>query len=88
MGRQKTFSNQPKIPTKRKNLNVFSRKDALGIANSGEPDQTAPLGAVRSGSAQFAQTYLSENLGSLWKPKNGIIRFTSPKPAIYPANKC
>ena len=28
-------------------------------------DQTAPLGAVWSGSALFAQTYLSENLGSL-----------------------
>ena len=28
-------------------------------------DQTAPLGAVWSGSAFFAQAYLSENLGSL-----------------------
>ena len=28
------------------------------------PDQTAPLGAVWSGSALFAQAYLSENLGS------------------------
>ena len=27
-------------------------------------DQTAPLGAVWSGSALFAQAYLSENLGS------------------------
>ena len=35
------------------------------IANSVDPDQTAPLGAVTSGSALFAQTYLSENLGSL-----------------------
>ena len=40
-------------------------KDAEGIANSVDPDQTAPLGAVRSGCALFAQTYLSENLGSL-----------------------
>ena len=40
-------------------------KDAAGIANSVDPDQTAPLGAVWSGSALFAQTYLSENLGSL-----------------------
>ena len=39
--------------------------DADGMANSGDPDQTAPLGAVCSGSALFAQTYLSENLGSL-----------------------
>ena len=40
-------------------------KDVGGIANSVDPDQTAPLGAVWSGSALFAQTYLSENLGSL-----------------------
>ena len=40
-------------------------KDAAIIANSVDPDQTAPLGAVWSGSALFAQTYLSENLGSL-----------------------
>ena len=35
------------------------------MANSVDPDQTAPLGAVWSGSALFAQTYQSENLGSL-----------------------
>ena len=43
-------------------------KDAARIANSVDPDQTAPLGAggaVWSGSALFAQTYLSENLGPL-----------------------
>ena len=40
-------------------------KDADGIANSVDPDQTAPVGAVWSGSALFAQTYLSENLGKL-----------------------
>ena len=34
-----------------------------GMANSGDPDQTAPLGAVSSGSALFAQAYLSESLG-------------------------
>ena len=46
-------------------------KDAEGIANSVDPDQTAPLGAVWSGSALFAQTCLSENLGTLryWKEK-------------------
>ena len=43
----------------------MSPNDADGIANSVDPDQTAPLGAVWSGSALFAQTYLSENLGSL-----------------------
>ena len=38
-------------------------KDADGIAISEDPDQTTPLGEVRSGSALFAQSYLSENLG-------------------------
>ena len=42
------------------------QKDADGIANSVDPDESDPLGAVWSGSALFAQTYLSENLGSLW----------------------
>ena len=37
-------------------------KDAEGIANSVNPDQTAPRGAVWSGSALFAQICLSENL--------------------------
>ena len=41
-------------------------KDAEGIANSVDPDQTALLGAVWSGSALFHPTYLSENLESLW----------------------
>ena len=35
------------------------------MANSEDPDQTAPRGAVWSGSTLFAETYLSENLGSL-----------------------
>ena len=35
------------------------------MANSVDPDQTAPLGAVWSGSALFAQAYLSKNLWSL-----------------------
>ena len=43
---------------------VMSPNDADGMANSVDPDQTAPLG-VWSGSALFAQAYLSENLGSL-----------------------
>ena len=38
--------NQPKIQIKRPNLRVFCQKDANGIANSEDPDQTAPLGAV------------------------------------------
>ena len=40
-------------------------KDAAEIANSVDPDQTAPRGVVWSGSALFAQTCLSENLGTL-----------------------
>ena len=31
---------------KRPNLREFRQKDANGIANSEDPDQTAPLGAV------------------------------------------
>ena len=44
---------------------VMSPNDADGMANSVDPDQTAPLGAVWSGSTLFAQPYLSENLGTL-----------------------
>ena len=40
-------------------------KDEDGMANSVDPDQTAPLWAVWSGSTLFAQTCQSENLGSL-----------------------
>ena len=40
-------------------------KDVDRIANSVDPDQTAPLEAVWFGSALFAQTFLSENLGTL-----------------------
>ena len=43
----------------------MSPKDADGMANSVDPDQTAPLG-VLSGSTLFTQAYLSENLRSLW----------------------
>ena len=52
---------------------VMSPNDADGMTNSVDPDQTAApvwsvrllLGAVWSGSALFAQAYLSKNLGSL-----------------------
>ena len=48
---------------------AMSPNDADGMANSEDSDQTAPpVGAVWSGSALFAQIYLSENLGSLWYP--------------------
>ena len=36
----------PKIQTKRQNLLIFRLKDVNGKANSEDPDQTAPLGAV------------------------------------------
>ena len=36
-------------------------KDADGITNSVDPNQTTPLGAVWSGSALFAQAYLAKN---------------------------
>ena len=36
----------PKIQTKMPNPRVFCQKEANGIANSKDPDQTAPLGAV------------------------------------------
>ena len=45
-------------------LGFFPQKDANRIANSDDPDQTALLGAVWSGSTLFAQTNLSKNLGS------------------------
>ena len=35
-------------------------EDADGMENSVDSDQIAPLGAVWSGSAPFAQTYLSQ----------------------------
>ena len=44
---------------------VMRPKEAEGMANSEDPDQNAPLGAVWSGSALFAQACLSENLESL-----------------------
>ena len=43
----------------------MSPKDADGLTNSVDPDQTATLGAVLSGSTLFPQTYLSENLGPI-----------------------
>ena len=40
-------------------------KEADRMENSVDPDQTAPLGAVWSGSTLFAQTGLSKNTGLL-----------------------
>ena len=38
--------NLPKIQEKRPDHCIFGQKDANGIANSEDPDQLAPLGAV------------------------------------------
>ena len=43
---QNVCCNLPKIQTKRQSLLIFRLKDANGIANGEDPDQTAPLGAV------------------------------------------
>ena len=43
---RKLCCNVPKIQTKKPNLRIFLQKDANGIANSVDPDQTAPRGAV------------------------------------------
>ena len=43
---RKLCCNLSKIETKRPNLRVFCQNEANGIANSEDPDQTAPLGAV------------------------------------------
>ena len=53
---------------------LMSPKEADRMANRVDPDQTAPLGAVWSGSTLFAQAFLSENFGSL--------RYSTP--AHYP----
>ena len=43
---RKHCCNIPKIQTKAPNLMELHQKGANGIANSKDPDQTAPLGAV------------------------------------------
>ena len=42
----KLCSNLPKLQIKRPNLRVFHQNNANGVANSEDPDQTTPLGAV------------------------------------------
>ena len=41
---RKLCCNLPKFQTMEPNLRVFCQKDAKGIVNSEDPDQTAPLG--------------------------------------------
>ena len=62
---QNICCNHPESWTRWLYWRVMHPKDAAEIANSVDPDQSAPLGAVWSGSALFAQTCLSENLGTL-----------------------
>ena len=62
------YSDTPKIRCNHSKILTMwlyhTLNDVDRMANSVDPDQTAPLGAVWSGSALFAQAYLSEN-GSL-----------------------
>ena len=59
----------------------MSPNDADGMANRVDPD----LGAVWSGSALFAQAYLSENLGSLRYEQNvSCLNFISTVNAQAP----
>ena len=50
----------------RLNYLVMNPKDAGEMANKVDPDQTAPSGAVWSGSTLFAKTCLFNNLEPLW----------------------
>ena len=74
---QKICCNHSKIWTMWLYHTVMSPNDADGMANSVDPDQTAPLGAVWSGSALFAQVYLSKNLGSLRYARNDYHKLTA-----------
>ena len=56
------YHNCPTIGTVGFYSAVLCSKDANRITNRADPDQTAPWGAVWSGSALFAQTYLSQYL--------------------------
>ena len=77
---QKNCCNKSKIWTMWLYHRVMSPNDADGMANSVDPDQTAPLGAVWSGSALFALAYLSENLGSLWY---GLFTYSGLLHSLY-----
>ena len=59
---QNICCNHPEIWTRWLYHRVMHSKDADRIANSIDPDQTTPLGAVWSGCALFARVCLSENL--------------------------
>ena len=67
------YHNCPTIGTVGFYSAVLCSKDANGITNREDPDQTAPWGAVWSGSALFAQTYLSQYLKLLRYWYNKIL---------------
>ena len=54
----KLSCNLSQTRTKRPNLRVFCQKDPNGIANSEDPDQTAPLGAMLAIKLCYVQTIL------------------------------
>ena len=62
---QKFCGNHPKCSTRWPFHKVMGPKAVDGMANSVDPDLTAPLGTVLSGSTLFPKTCLSENLGPL-----------------------
>ena len=66
---RKLCCNVPKIQTKSQNVRVFRHKDANGIANSEDPDQTAPLGALSMWPAWLAQLIVCLGL------RSGLHRF-------------
>ena len=47
------FCNLSKIQIKKPNLRILCRKDAYKIANSEDPDQTAPTGCPRKNETHF-----------------------------------
>ena len=63
---ENNYRNCPKDVTAWFHNAVMCPKDAGRMANSVDPDQTAPFGAVWSGSALFAQTYLLQYTEFLW----------------------
>ena len=76
---KKLCCNLHKIQTKRPNLRVFCQKDANGIANSEDPDQTAPLGTVISHSILVYCTFLDTyNVDSITVPVHPCGATTVP----------
>ena len=66
LGTRKICGSHPKIRRRWLYHRIMRPRDAERMANSVDPDQTAPLGAVWSGFTLFAHSCLSENLGTIW----------------------